>query len=180
VLSSTCSPGSGVSLLTSSSSPEAARRAAVRRVPVLVASGLLAATLLGGCAQAPEGAADATPGTTTPGTTTADAGSAGSASPTTPATTPPPTGDEERVVEVSVTGRTVTPAPDQLDLAVGETLVLEVTADVDTQIHAHGFEVETDVPAGVPTRIELTGTAPGVYEVELHHPDLLLVQVAVR
>lgn len=83
-------------------------------------------------------------------------------------------------MEITVTGEQVSPPPTQVDLAVGETLRLVITSDHATELHAHGFEVETDVPAGKPTTVELTGSAPGVYEVELHDPDLLLLQVAVR
>ena len=87
---------------------------------------------------------------------------------------------EARTIEVTVSDGTVSPPPSQVDLAVGETLRLVVTSQTDGEVHAHGFEVSEPVPAGTPTAIELVGTAPGVYEVELHAPDLLLLQVAVR
>ena len=87
---------------------------------------------------------------------------------------------EARTIEVTVSDGTVSPPPSQVDLAVGDTLRLVVTAQIDGKVHAHGFEVSKPVPAGIPTVIELTGTAPGVYEVEFHDPDLLLLQVAVR
>jgi len=79
-----------------------------------------------------------------------------------------------------VTGSTITPAPAQVDLPVGQTLTLVVTSDHDDQLHAHGFEVEEDIKAGVPATIALTGKDTGVYEVELHHPALTLLTVAVR
>ena len=85
-----------------------------------------------------------------------------------------------RSLTVTVTGKQVTPAPDTVDLAVGKTLTLTVTSDHDDQLHAHGFEVERDVKAGVPTTVVLKGAEPGVYEVEMHHPELKLLSVAVR
>ncbi|GAB2676098.1 hypothetical protein [Thalassiella azotivora] len=141
---------------------------------------LLTALLLTGCAAAPD--TDPAPSGSGTGPTTAGAPATVPGDEPAPGTPAAPSASEpaQRAVTVTVTGRTVTPAPSQVDLAVGETLVVEVVADTDTEIHAHGFEVQADVPAGVPTRVELTGTAPGVYEVELHHPDLLLMQVAVR
>jgi hypothetical protein len=57
---------------------------------------------------------------------------------------------------------------------------LVVTSDHDDELHAHGFEVEQEIKAGVPATIALTGKEPGVYEVELHHPALTLLTVAVR
>lgn len=83
-------------------------------------------------------------------------------------------------MEVAASDGEVSPPPDQVDLAVGETLTLVVTSDRDSELHAHGFEVTQPVPAGEPTTVDLTGNSPGVYEVELHDPDVLLLQVAVR
>jgi len=85
-----------------------------------------------------------------------------------------------RSLLITVTGSTVTPKPTRVDLAVGATLTLVVTSDHDDQLHAHGFDVEAKLTAAKPTTIVLTGTDPGVFEVETHHPALTLVTVAVR
>ncbi|HEU4998290.1 MAG TPA: hypothetical protein VFT68_05040 [Lapillicoccus sp.] len=79
-----------------------------------------------------------------------------------------------------MTGRTVTPAPAQVDLPVGQTLTITVTSDHNDELHAHGFDVEVPLKAGVPTSITLTGKEPGVFEVETHEPSLTLLTVAVR
>ncbi len=120
-----------------------------------------------------------TPAATTPATSASPSTSAtSSATSSTPsATTSTTTG---RTIAITVTGSAVTPAPAQVDLPVGQTLTLVVTSDHDDQLHAHGFEVEEDIKAGVPATIALTGKDPGVYEVELHHPALTLLTVAVR
>jgi len=113
--------------------------------------------------------------TTTPTTSASPSTSATSSTPS--ATTSTSTG---RTIAITVIGSTITPAPAQVDLPVGQTLTLVVTSDHDDQLHAHGFEVEEDIKAGVPATIALTGKDPGVYEVELHHPALTLLTVAVR
>jgi hypothetical protein len=79
-----------------------------------------------------------------------------------------------------VRGRTVTPAPAQVELPIGQTLTLVVTSDHDDELHAHGFEVEVPLKAGVPTSVTLTGKEAGVFEVETHEPALTLLTVAVR
>ena len=135
----------------------------------------------GGCGgeQEPAGTGGAvTPSTpdaspASPSTEPTQAPAPPSAEPTTP-------GSDVRTLEVVVADGQVSPPPGQVDLAAGETLRLVITSDSDSEVHAHGFEVSEAVPADTPTTIELTGDAPGVYEVELHHPDLLLLQVAVR
>ena len=85
-----------------------------------------------------------------------------------------------RTLAVTVTGKQVTPAPARSTSRSAQTLTLTVTSDHDDQLHAHGFEVEQDVKAGVPTTVALKGNEPGVYEVEMHHPELKLLSVAVR
>ena len=89
------------------------------------------------------------------------------------------TGSVKRL-QVSVTGTTVTPAPAQVELPVGSTLELVVTSDHDDELHAHGFDAETEIKAGVPATLRLTATEPGSYEVETHEPVLTLLTVAVR
>ena len=139
----------------------------------LTTAAIVAATAvaLAGCSGgSPTPAADTTP-------TTSASPSTSATSSTPSATTSTSTG---RTIAITVTGSTITPAPTQVDLPVGQTLTLVVTSDHDDQLHAHGFEVEEDIKAGVPATIALTGKDPGVYEVELHHPALTLLTVAVR
>ena len=138
----------------------------------LLCTAALAVTALAGCAeaQAPTG----TPTSLAPDTPTS---STSAPAPTSSTTTTPAI----RTLAIEVTGNEVSPEPAQVDLAVGETLSLVITADAGSEVHVHGFgEIEEPVTPGVPVTIELTGDTPGLYEVELHDPDLLLLQVAVR
>lgn len=89
------------------------------------------------------------------------------------------TGSVKRL-EVTIKGTTVTPAPAQVELPVGSRLELVVTSDHDDELHAHGFEVETEIKAGVPATLRLTAKEPGSYAVETHEPALTLLTVAVR
>jgi len=84
-----------------------------------------------------------------------------------------------RSLSVTVSGTTVKPAPTQVDLTVGDTLTLTVTTDRDDSLHAHGF-TETELKAGQPSTVRLTAAETGVFEVETHEPELLLLTVAVR
>jgi plastocyanin len=110
------------------------------------------------------------------GVVACSSGSPGTA-PGTPVSTG--TGAVKRL-SVTVQGSTVTPAPAQVDLPIGDTLELTVTSDHDDELHAHGFDQEIELKAGVPATIRLTGKEPGLYEVETHEPALTLLTVAVR
>lgn len=144
----------------------------------------LAVTACGGDTETP--AAPSTPTTATASTSETPSTPAGSA--TTPPsaktpTTPPPAKDPTpagRSITITIKGKKVTPAPSTVDLKKGETLTLVVTSDRDDEIHAHGFEVEGTLKAGVPSTITITGTQAGLYEVETHEPPLRLLMIAVR
>ncbi|TQJ51654.1 hypothetical protein FBY26_3391 [Phycicoccus sp. SLBN-51] len=130
--------------------------------------------------------------TATPGlspaasSSTAASSTSSNAAPTPPSakspTTPPPAKDTPagRVIDVTITGRKVTPAPATVDLKVGEKLTLVVTSDHDDELHAHGFDIEEKLKAGTPTTVTVTGAEAGSYEVETHEPALRLMMIAVR
>lgn len=99
-------------------------------------------------------------------------GASGTATPSAPA--------GGRTLAVRITGKQVDPAPAEVQVAPGQTLTLTVTSDHDDELHAHGFEVEQELKAGVPTTVQLRTDLPGSYEVETHHPALRLLSVVVR
>ena len=82
--------------------------------------------------------------------------------------------------KITVTGTKVSPPPSTLDVKAGCEVTLILTADRTSEIHVHVVELEKPITAGQPTTIVFTPTRQGVYEVELHDPDLLLVKLAVR
>ena len=86
----------------------------------------------------------------------------------------------DAVLAISVRGRTITPAPGRKTVSVGDRVRLVVTTDTANTLHVHGVEIEKDTKPGVPLTVDFTVTDPGVYAVELHHPELLLVQLVVR
>jgi len=79
-----------------------------------------------------------------------------------------------------VTGKQVTPAPSLVNITVGESLTITVTTDRDNTLHAHGFDLEEDIKAGQELEITVKGNKAGVYDIELHDPELRVLQVAVR
>jgi hypothetical protein len=113
--------------------------------------------------------------------TTASSTSATSSTPSPPASTGPSAVPANTTVhKVTINGKNVTPPPGNVDVPLGKTLRLIVTSDHDDQLHAHGFDIEENLKAGVPTTLDLKATTPGIYEIEPHHPPLTLLHVVVR
>ncbi|MEO6142376.1 MAG: hypothetical protein ABIP19_00195 [Dermatophilaceae bacterium] len=145
------------------------------RRPLAAALALAAAAALASCSQSSSVSVPITGPTTASATSTAT-GQATTPSPTNPSS---PTSAGRRI-DITVTGKQVSPKPATVNIAVGETLTIAVTSDHDDELHAHAFDIERGVKAGQPLEVTIKGARPGVYEVELHEPELRLFQVAVR
>lgn len=101
--------------------------------------------------------------------------------PTSPTESPaqPSPSPQAREVEVEVVeGRVKGPAEVVVDL--GERVVLLVEADVEDEVHVHGYDLLADVRPGQRARIAFVADAPGVFEVELESAGLLLTRLEVR
>jgi plastocyanin len=136
-------------------------RALVPRLAVL--SCVLA--VVAGCSGSSDGSAAATT-------------SAGSISPSVTASGATPAGGP--VFEISVTGTKVAPKPSRHTVKAGEKVRLILTTDKANVVHVHGADIERDVKPGTPVTLDFTVDEPGVYPIELHEPELLLMQIVVR
>ncbi|NYG56669.1 hypothetical protein [Nocardioides perillae] len=91
-----------------------------------------------------------------------------------------PSEDPGTVVDVSIEGGEVTPKGERVRAAVGEPITFRITSDQPGEMHVHSTpESEFDFPAGTTERT-ITVETPGLVEVELHDPDVTLVQLEVR
>jgi hypothetical protein len=70
----------------------------------------------------------------------------------------------------------------QINVPVGEKVILNVISDTDDEVHAHiggpGYELE--VKAGTPAKGEFTIDSPGSFEVESHHLEKIIVILNAR
>lgn len=96
------------------------------------------------------------------------------------ATASPRTEGDSLVVPVARDDDTFSPNGERVDVAVGQTLVLEVTADEAGELHVHSTpEQEIAYETGT-SEHEITIDTPGVVEVESHDPDSIVLQLEVR
>lgn len=83
-------------------------------------------------------------------------------------------------VNVAVTDGEVLPPTHRVQVPLGSAVELQVTSDVDDEVHVHGFDVEQTLEAGRTTTVTLQADQAGVFEVETHETELQLVQLEVR
>ncbi len=129
------------------------------RVAIVVVAGAVAVGVLSGCGQAQEGASSA------PG-----AKPAGAAAPAAPAV---------RIIKIKVAGGKTSGDTGRVAVPLGTPVVVSVTSDVADEIHVHGYDRKTKVPAGTTGSIAFNANTPGVFEVELENSKLQLLQLQV-
>jgi hypothetical protein len=61
----------------------------------------------------------------------------------------------------------------------GDSVVLVVRSDVADEVHLHGYNLSTDVPAGGVGRIRFVATVPGRFEAELEQRGVKIADLTV-
>ena len=82
-------------------------------------------------------------------------------------------------IAITYKGGQIDPPPGKIAVPVGTHVHLTVTSDVAEEVHNHYNDKEVEVPAGGTATFDFVATEPGVYEVELHHADKVLMQLQV-
>jgi hypothetical protein len=88
-------------------------------------------------------------------------------------------GSGPRTIQVRVTGSQVQTSERRVKVKVGEQVRLEVTADRADEVHLHGYDRMVEAQPGKPAVLEFRADIPGVYEVELEHAGLKLLELQV-
>lgn len=97
------------------------------------------------------------------------------------ATASPPSEAAGPVVNVTIAAGVVTPTNAEIDAAVGQPIVLEVSSDAADTIHVHSTpERVFDVQPLPRQRFEFSVGIPGRVDVELHDLNRTVVTIVVR
>lgn len=119
-----------------------------------------------------EPAPSPTPATTSPVTATQPA-----------ATTPRPTATTDNKPQVFVI-RTKAGAPvgepASVDVEKGDTVRIDVTSDVDEEVHVHGYDISKAVAAGRRARLRFPATIDGRFEIEFHESGEKIGELTVN
>ena len=88
---------------------------------------------------------------------------------------------ETKKIAITFAGDTVTPNGERVDVAVGQKIELDVTADSAGEIHVHSNpEQELEYDEGSTTLTLDPIEQPGVVDVESHHLEQTIVQLEVK
>lgn len=83
-------------------------------------------------------------------------------------------------VKISITDDGISPLGERIEIPRNVSVPIEITADREGSLHVHSTpEQELDFIDGV-TAHDLTIDRPGIVEVELHDPDVVVLQLKVN
>jgi len=86
-----------------------------------------------------------------------------------------------KTIEVTISGDSVTPNGDRVEVEVGQPVQLVVKADAAGEIHVHSDpEQELEYDAGTTTLPSFKLDKPGIVEVESHALEKTIVQLEVK
>jgi len=86
-----------------------------------------------------------------------------------------------KVIKVTFDGDSVDPSGERVEVATGQDIELDVTADEAGEIHVHSSpEQELEYEAGEHTVVIKGIDQPGTVDVESHSLDKVIVQLEVR
>lgn len=90
--------------------------------------------------------------------------------------------DDVRTIEVDVSGETVSPSGDRVDVGVNQPVDIVVTSDQPGELHIHSSpETTCEFDAGTNDPVQLQFDRPGIVEVELHEPvDAPVVELRIE
>ena len=147
---------------------------------MIAAAPLWVAFVVAACTPAPT-ASPASPSAPVSGVAaTPSTPSAPSASSREPAS--PTASAAELTIDITIADGQVTPNAEKINVAKGTRVTLNVTSDIDDDIHAHtgGDGYELKVEAGDPTTGSFVASSPGSFEIESHHLEKVIVILNVR
>ena len=100
----------------------------------------------------------------------------------TPSETPSETSEapEGTVIQIELRDGQVTPSGERVEATAGEPITFEIDADAPGELHVHSTpDHEIEFEPGTSTH-EIVIDQPGIVEVELHDPAIVVVQLEVR
>ncbi|MGZ4573218.1 MAG: cupredoxin domain-containing protein [Blastococcus sp.] len=132
-------------------------------VPLLLAVALLTA----GCAASPSRSVPSS--------------SASAPASSLPSSTSPSATDRIKGTEivVAVKNGKVSPPTHRVQVTKDTHVRLIVTSDTADEVHVHGYDIEKELAPGKPTTLRFTADVPGVFEVELHKANLVILRLQV-
>jgi hypothetical protein len=82
-------------------------------------------------------------------------------------------------IEVAIARGKISGTSGRVPVARGTPVTLVVISDVADEVHLHGYDIEQELAPGKPATLQFTATLTGVFEVELHDANVVLLRLQI-
>lgn len=92
---------------------------------------------------------------------------------------PEPRPEEPEIPQIEIKDGQPFGGVQQIEVMSGETGALEVTSDVDDELHFHVYDAYIGLKAGEPSEFSFKADIEGVFELESHTTGVLIAEISV-
>jgi heme/copper-type cytochrome/quinol oxidase subunit 2 len=100
--------------------------------------------------------------------------------PVSPVTFPRAPAGNVRTITLAVARGKVTGDTGRVDVKLGTTVDVAVTADVAQEVHIHGYDLHVDTVPGQTVHKQFVANIPGVFTIELEQTSTTLTRLQVQ
>ena len=68
----------------------------------------------------------------------------------------------------------------RIPVAVNSHVTIQVTDDTADEVHLHGYDIEKELEPGKPTTLSFVADQTGIFEVELHKANVVILHIQVQ
>ena len=68
----------------------------------------------------------------------------------------------------------------RIPVTVNSRVTIQVTSDTADEVHLHGYDIEKELEPGKPTTLSFVADQTGIFEVELHKANVVILHLQVQ
>ena len=68
----------------------------------------------------------------------------------------------------------------RIPVKVNSHVTIQVTSDTADEVHLHGYDIEKELEPGKPTTLSFVADQTGIFEVELHKANVVILHLQVQ
>jgi len=83
-------------------------------------------------------------------------------------------------IVVTITHGTASGDTGRIPVTVNSHVTIQVTSDTADEVHLHGYDIEKELEPGKPTTLSFVADQTGIFEVELHKANVVILHLQVQ
>lgn len=85
-----------------------------------------------------------------------------------------------KMIVVTITHGKASGDTGRIPVKVNSHVTIQVTSDTADEVHLHGYDIEKELEPGEPTSLSFVADQTGIFEVELHKANVVILHLQVQ